>query len=61
MFSIFDRHKDNSSLLPLLNQIQELKAVNDYQAYEFEKKITELEKQNAQLKEDCKDQCKDIE
>lgn len=34
----------NSQLNTLLTQIHELKAINDFQAFDFEKKITELEK-----------------
>ena len=42
-------HLYESQTTELLNQIQELKAINHYQAYELEKKIQELEKQIAEL------------
>lgn len=37
-------------IIALLNQIQELKAVNNYQTWELEKKIVELESQLQQPK-----------
>lgn len=43
----------------LLTQIQELKAINNYQTYQLEQKVAELEKENHSLKEDlevCKKQ-----
>lgn len=37
----------------LINQIQELKAVNDYQTFQLEQKIKELEEINKKLEEDA--------
>lgn len=37
--------------LNLINQIQELKAMNDFQAFELEQKINNLEEENRSLKE----------
>jgi hypothetical protein len=39
----------NSQIILFVNQIQELKAINDYQNWELEKKIVELEKELALL------------
>lgn len=40
----------NLQILTLTNQIQELKAINDYQTSDLEKKITELETEHNRLK-----------
>jgi len=40
----------NNQTLQLLSQIQELKAINDYQTFSLEKKIGELENELALLK-----------
>lgn len=42
-------HKAIGTQIGLLNQIQELKAINNYQTYELERKIKELELHNAEL------------
>jgi hypothetical protein len=39
-------HSLNSQIINHLNQIQELKAINNYQTYELERKIKELELNN---------------
>jgi hypothetical protein len=38
-----DLHTTKSESILYINQIQELKAINNYQAFEFEQKIKELE------------------
>ena len=38
-----DLHATKSESILYINQIQELKAINNYQAFEFEQKIKELE------------------
>jgi len=42
-------HSLESQMMRLLNQIQELKAINDYQAFDLEKKIKELMQDNIAL------------
>ena len=42
----FDRE-----ILSLINQIQELKAINNYQAWEFEQKIFKLEQELSKYKD----------
>ncbi len=39
----------NSQIMVFVNQIQELKGINDYQNWELERKIIELEKELALL------------
>ena len=38
-----DLHATKNEAISYINQIQELKAINNYQAFEFEQKIKELE------------------
>lgn len=40
----------NSQIIGLLNQVQELKAVNDYQTFELEQKVASLEAEHGKLK-----------
>ena len=47
LVKVIEDYRESDS--QLLNQIQELKAINHYQAYELEKKIQELEKQITEL------------
>jgi len=53
MFFNHEKCKDEAhqETLKLINQIQELKAINDYQAFELEQKIDTLEKENHLLKD----------
>ncbi|HEY5267755.1 MAG TPA: hypothetical protein VII94_01320 [Candidatus Saccharimonadales bacterium] len=44
---------DDRHITRLLGQIQELKAINDYQTYELENRIKELEKFNADKIFEC--------
>lgn len=53
------RKNPKCQITTLLTQIQELKAINNYQTYQLEQKIEGLEKENHSLKEDlevCKKQ-----
>jgi acetyl-CoA carboxylase alpha subunit len=51
LWGFFNRKADTShEILRLLNQIQELKAINDYQAFELEQKVAKLEEENRLLK-----------
>lgn len=40
----------NSQIISLTNQIQELRAINDYQAFEFERRIIKLQDELASEK-----------
>jgi hypothetical protein len=40
----------NAQILTLINQVQELKAINDYQTADLERKIVELETEVGKLK-----------
>lgn len=40
----------NAQIITLVNQVQELKAINDYQTADLERKITELETEVGKLK-----------
>ena len=50
-----EKYSDNikerdTTIIQLFNQIQELKAINDYQTFELEKKIASLDAENRCLK-----------